>query len=165
MQVAVTGHQKRDGLDWPWVAERLRSELLQLPFVTSALSSLAVGSDQLFARTALSMGIRHVAVIPMPGYERFFSEEGIAEYRRLLALSDSVQLPGAGTDENSFFEAGKFVANHCDVLFAIWDGKSAQGLGGTADVVAHARERSKNIIQLNPITFDTIKIMGGANGS
>lgn len=164
MQVGVTGHQKREGLDWHWVSDRLRSELSRFPFATSALSSLAAGSDQMFAHIALSMGMRHVAVIPMLGYERFFSGDDLTEYRKLLAMSEVVQLPGAETNELSFFEAGKFVVEQCDVLFAVWDGRRAKGIGGTADVVAYARGQSKKVVHLNPITFDVVKTMGSING-
>ena len=33
------------------------------------------------------------------------------------------------------------MASNCDILIAVWDGKGAQGQGGTADIVYHARER------------------------
>ncbi|MBR0804128.1 hypothetical protein JQ636_11310 [Bradyrhizobium japonicum] len=164
MQVSVTGHQKREGLDWDWVADQLRGELSRLQPVTKAFSSLAVGSDQMFARTAMSLGIPHVAVIPTLAYERFFSGEGLTEYRRLLASSEIVQLAGSENDEQSFFDAGKFVVDHCDVLFAVWDGQRAKGLGGTADIVVYASKLSKRVIHFNPITFDVINIGGNGNG-
>ena len=36
------------------------------------------------------------------------------------------------------------------VLVAVWDGQSARGLGGTADVVAYARERGKPVTVIWP---------------
>jgi hypothetical protein len=31
--------------------------------------------------------------------------------------------------------------NNCDILVAIWDGKKAQGIGGTGDIVELARQK------------------------
>jgi hypothetical protein len=38
-------------------------------------------------------------------------------------------------------EASQTMLDRADYLFAIWDGKPARGYGGTADVVAEARDR------------------------
>jgi hypothetical protein len=43
--------------------------------------------------------------------------------------------------EAAHMEAGKVVVDRSSVLVAVWDGQPARGLGGTADVVAYARER------------------------
>jgi hypothetical protein len=37
-----------------------------------------------------------------------------------------------------------------DRLFAVWDGKPARGYGGTADVVAYARERDIPLVVIWP---------------
>src|SRR5262249_50729788 len=42
--------------------------------------------------------------------------------------------------ENAHMEASKVMLDHADRLFAVWDGKPARGYGGTADVVAEARD-------------------------
>jgi len=36
--------------------------------------------------------------------------------------------------------ASKLMVDEADELYAVWDGKPARGYGGTADVVAYARE-------------------------
>lgn len=87
MQVGITGHQRRHGIDWKWVEVTLRAELQKLSNVRSALSSLAIGADQVFAKTAISLGIPVTAVIPVQRYERFFKGEDRAEYDRLLQKS------------------------------------------------------------------------------
>jgi predicted flavoprotein YhiN len=43
--------------------------------------------------------------------------------------------------DQAYAAVGRYVLEHCDVLIAIWDGQSAQGLGGTGDIVAQARQR------------------------
>jgi len=41
--------------------------------------------------------------------------------------------------------ASKVMIDAADELFAVWDGKSARGHGGTADVVAYARHQGKPV--------------------
>ena len=49
-----------------------------------------------------------------------------------------------------FLEAGKYVVDACDLLFAVWDGETAEGRGGTGDVVAYAQRKRRPIIHMNP---------------
>jgi hypothetical protein len=126
--------------------------MVKLPSVQKALSSLAAGSDQLFAEVALSLGISVLAVLPLEGYDRFFQRQAHSNYLRLLAHCELVQLRWSGNSEHAFFEAGKYIVNHCDLLFAIWDGARAEGLGGTADVVQYAQMRTRPVLHINPIT-------------
>ena len=151
MRIGVSGHQQRPGIDWSWVAYAVRSVLTKAHDVTKAYSSLAVGSDQIFADAAIALGIPVVAVLPLAGYERFFQGEGLAEYRRLLNQCEPIQLTWDGDSEGAFFEAGKFVVEHSDTLVAIWDGAASEGLGGTADIIDYASMRSVKIIHINPI--------------
>lgn len=52
-------------------------------------------------------------------------------------------LPFSEPSEEAFYAAGKAVVDACDWLIAVWDGEPARGLGGSADVVAYARNRGK----------------------
>jgi len=47
--------------------------------------------------------------------------------------------------EEAFFAAGKAVVDACDWLIAVWDGEPARGLGGSADVVAYARNQGRRV--------------------
>lgn len=152
MKVGITGHQKRDGIQWPWVRETICAELRRAGNVTRALSSLAVGSDQEFATAAISLGIPVTAVIPLEGYERFFEGPAVAWYQQLLGQCEVMQLHWQGEPERAFFEAGKFVVDHCDMLFAVWDGRKAEGLGGTGDIVDYARQKKRTVIHIEPIS-------------
>lgn len=149
--IGVTGHQARAGLDWEWtrssVAHALRDDG---PFDT-ALTSLAVGSDQLFAHEALRACVQLRAVIPFEGYERCFEGDGLRTYLELLARAGDVDvLRRDGTDEEAFLAAGIRIADSSDLLVAVWDGRAAEGLGGTADVVAHALGAGRAILHLDP---------------
>lgn len=151
INIGVSGHQNRAGIDWKWVAAALRAEIVKSEKIAKAFSSLAVGSDQVFADVAVSLGIAVVAVLPLEGYERYFDGENLANYRRLLGRSQRIQLKWSGDPERAFFEAGKYVVEKSDILFAIWDGEPSDGLGGTADIVAYAEKSSRKIIQIDPV--------------
>ena len=151
MRIGITGHQTRDGIDWSWVKNMIRVELSKITEVEQCLSSLAVGSDQVFAEVALDLGIPVLAVIPMQGYERYFKGNALAKYRRLLRQCDVTQLNWYGDDERAFFEAGKKIVEKSDMMFAVWDGKKSEGQGGTGDVVVFAKEKAKPIVHINPI--------------
>ncbi len=133
--------------------------------MTRAFSSLAVGSDQIFARAALKVGIPLLAVIPMDHYERFFAPDARADYQAMLKRCEVTNLKWTGEDpQDGFFAAGKFIVERSDLLFAVWDGRAAKGLGGTADVVAFARERSKPIVHINPTTKRVTAMRNGNHG-
>ena len=152
MRVGITGHQKREGIQWPWVRETICTELCRAEDVTQALSSLAAGSDQEFAKAAISLGIPVTAVIPLEGYERFFKGPDLGAYQQLLDQCATVQLNWQGDSEHAFFEAGKFIVDQCDVLFAVWDGEKAEGLGGTGDIVDYARLQGRPVTHIEPIS-------------
>lgn len=152
-KVGVTGHQQREGLDWVWVREQIRDVLSSAgPFI-EALTSLAVGTDQVFAEEAIRLKVSLTAVIPFAGYERCFDGAGLTAYRGLLAASQQHKvLDTAGDEQQSFLAAGIFVAEQSDLLLAVWDGKPAQGLGGTADIVRHALVIGRTVVHLDPFT-------------
>jgi len=164
MQVGITGHQERHGIDWRWVETALETEIRKLSDVQAALSSLAKGADQLFANVAISLGIPVIAVIPVERYERFFHGPDRAEYDRLLQKSEVKELGWRGDDQSGFFLAGKFIVEESDLLFAVWDGEKSKGFGGTADVVDYAKQLSKRVIHLNPILQSVQVWTGEKNG-
>jgi hypothetical protein len=158
MQVGITGHQEREGIQWSWVDAAVRVELRKLTNVQKAFSSLAAGSDQVFAEAAIGLRIPVVAVMPLEGYERFFDGAALTNYQRLLGECQVIQLRWNGDPEQAFFEAGKFIVDQCDLLFAVWDGASAEGLGGTGDVVSYARQKHRPVMHINPLTHTVGRI-------
>ena len=164
MQVGITGHQERHGIDWKWIEATLQIEISKLPDVRAALSSLAKGADQVFARVAISLSIPVIAVIPVKDYERFFHGRDRVEYDRLLRNSQVKDLSWKGDDQLGFFLAGKFIVENTDLLFAVWDEQRSKGLGGTGDIVDYARQLSRKVIHLNPITQCVQELAGERNG-
>lgn len=151
MIVGVTGHQTRDGIDWTWVQTELLAILTEVK-ISVGVTSLAAGTDQVFAAAALQLGSRLISVIPFERYEDVFEGDSRRMYRFMRDHSEQVNLSLNLPQEQAFLEAGKYVADRCELLVALWDGQPAEGVGGTADIVAYARSRARRIIWMEPIT-------------
>jgi len=68
------------------------------------------------------------------------------EYENLLEAAEArVRLDFECPSEEAFMAGGRAVVDGCDILLAVWDGKPAGGFGGTADVVAYAKENGKSV--------------------
>ena len=106
------------------------------------MCSLAEGSDQIFAEVVLDAGGTLVVVVPSQDYEQTFEDESVlANYQSLLARAARVvMLDSPIPSQDAFWVAGRRVVDDAQRLVAVWDGKPAGGLGGTADVVRYANE-------------------------
>ncbi len=128
----------------------LRDDFPALPL--TVLSALAEGGDQLAAQVALDVGARLVVPLPMPRQMYAGDFSGPAGRDGFIALCEQAQtidlplLPGSsmasiassGLDRDlQYAQAGVFIARHCHILLAIWDGRPSDLLGGTAQVVAY----------------------------
>ena len=160
MSIGVTGHQRLENAsDWTWTEDAIQAQLAQFASDLVGISSLAEGADQIFARSVLGLGGRLIAVIPYPGIERsFMSQTALRGYRDLLRHAQVEVLPAIGSDEDCYFAAGRRVAEHSQLLFAVWNGKEARGKGGTGDIVKFAQSLGLPILHFNPLTHTTSQI-------
>lgn len=111
----------------------------------TVLSALAEGADRLVAREVLTRaGATLVAVLPVPQADYvtdFDSAESKAEFLELVGRADEIiELPPQTSRDAAYQSAGDYIAAHCDVLMTVWDGRQAQGLGGTGATVTYARD-------------------------
>ena len=153
-RVGITGHQRlSSSADWQWVEEAIKNGLAALAGNLMGFSSLALGADQRFAEIVLKRGGALTVIVPFADYETKFAEGADRDsYKRLLAQASFVEvLQSAGSNREAYFRAGKQVVNRSELLIAVWDGKLAAGLGGTADVVGYARQCGKPLIHLDPV--------------
>jgi len=158
MRVGVTGHQRLDEpTAWGWVAKAIEQELDALPWHLVGVTSLALGSDQLFAQVVLQCGGSIHAVIPFPGYERTFHGAVLQKYRQLSAHAEIEVLNIAGSEQDAYLTSGRRVADLSELMFAVWDGLPAKGKGGTADIVAYALAKKVPLIHFNPSDRSVIR--------
>ena len=165
--IGVTGHRDLRDQDVAKIEQQvaaviagLRRDYLgddgETPIIV--LSALAEGADRLVARVAIAHGARLIAPLPMPldEYRRDF-EPGlkagnIAEFDALFAQAIAAPvMPLHGTSLEALRTDGKkraeqyravgvFIAQHCHVLIALWDGDDTEmAAGGSAEVVTFKR--------------------------
>jgi hypothetical protein len=155
--VGVTSH--RDLLESE--LEGLRGQVARLfaqlrtdypDLVLTVLSPLAEGGDQLVADEGLRQGARLLVPLPLPVeiYLRdFHGEAQRAEFLGLLGQGEALPLPlpedvapealcePGPLRDLQYARCGLYVADHCHILVALWDGRPSERLGGTAQVVAY----------------------------
>lgn len=124
--------------------------------VLAAVSCLASGGDQIFARAALNQGFRLDAILPFAREDYaqdFDTPEKQAEFRELIDASASVfeiADPRSEEDASEAYEtAGLVMLDHSDIVLAIWDGGGSRGRGGTREILDEAIRRGIPVVWIN----------------
>ena len=156
--VGFTGHRRVD--DPAAVTQVIREILAKLkadPAVEwLALSSVAAGADMLFAQVAVELKLGWEAILPLPPAEfcKDFSVEEWNGVESLLRQAEHVRTIGErGRREDAYLDGGMETVNQCDLLLAVWDGEPSRGRGGTAEIVAYARELKRPLIIIDAKTL------------
>ena len=157
--VGVTAHRALREQDLPAIRAAVKAELRKIQKLcphspVMMLSSLAEGGDQLCAEVGEELGIGLTAVLPVerPVYEKDFSPGGLEKLAHHCARAEQVfvapdaEAPPAdasdlehATRSFRFRQAGIYVAAHCHVLLALWDGgPGTKAACGTAEAVDFA---------------------------
>jgi hypothetical protein len=151
-RIGITGHRGLPPRIQELIAAALRTELE--PHAGTDLvgvSSLAGGPDQLFARTVLDLGGTLEVVVPAEQYRDGLDPDERHGYDELFAKAKHVErLPFVESTEQAHLAAGQMVVDHSERLVAVWDGKPARGIGGTADIVSYARQKGVPVTVLWP---------------
>jgi hypothetical protein len=143
IRIGVTGHSDLLPASTQRVFDALRQALERhADDGLYGITCLARGADQLFARAILSLGGRYDVILPAPDYREAVVKPGnLADFDMLIAQAGDVRfMPFETSGRQAYLAASEALVTRSDRLLAVWDGKPAGGLGGTADVVAHARD-------------------------
>jgi hypothetical protein len=141
--VGITGHRELNPQTTNLVDSAIRDALTeydgrQLVGVTC----LADGADSIFARAVLEHGGTLHVIIPAAAYRDGFPADHYATYDALLSKAETVeQLDFRESNSEAHMTASRRMVDIVTELIAVWDSKPARGYGGTADVVAAAREQ------------------------
>ena len=154
LMVGAIGHRDLVASELDALTARVRDFLEDLQrrypdLRVTLLTSLADGADRLVGDVAQSLGVPIVYVLPMPTelYERDFAGASKAEYREILGSSNVLTLPLVGDNtaddvthpgparDLQYAQLGAFIAAHCHILLALWDGRENGGSGGTAQII------------------------------
>jgi hypothetical protein len=150
-RIAISGHRGLPAPTASLVDQAIRAALAgRAPDVTG-ISCLADGADQIFARAVTDLGGTLEAVIPAAEYREGLPADSRPGYDDLCAKAAAVRLlPFTESTSESHMAASKLMVDQADELYAVWDGKPARGYGGTADVVAYAREHGTPVRAIWP---------------
>ncbi len=136
-RIAISGHR---GLPGPTV--RMVDEAIRAVLAERAPDE----ADQIFARAVTDLGGTLEVDIPAAEYREGLPTDSHPEYDDLFAQAAAVRrLPFTESTSESRMTASKLMVDEADELYAVWDGKPARAYGGTADVVAYAREHGTPI--------------------
>ncbi len=154
MKVGITGHQNigpNETIEW---ITNILSEIIKELSIELGFTSLAIGADQLFAQLLKQNNIPYYVIVPCNNYEKTFTDAtSLGIYQTLLNSSiNKFQLPFTEPSETAFYAAGKEIVDRSDLMFAIWNGQPAEGLGGTGDIVKYAQSIKRSILHINLIT-------------
>ena len=148
--VGVTGHRDLSAADRDTlktrVTETLKALMARCPHSEPVLlDSLAEGADLLCAEVAEALSIPLIAALPIPlcDYEADFSLEGrqalhayAAAAQQCFVVPPTEQPSGTVDRDFSYRQASIYVATHCHMLLALWDGDESKKDGcGTAAAV------------------------------
>lgn len=155
--IGVTSHRDLREVELDGLREQVRRLFARLRadysgLALTILSPLAEGGDQLVAQEGLKQGARLLVPLPLPVelYLRDFKDERHERrFLDLLGQGEALPLPlpeeGRLQDlcdsgplrDMQYARCGLYVADHCHILVALWDGRPSGRLGGTAQVVAY----------------------------
>lgn len=159
--VAVTAHRRlpTDTLGWVqlkvdraavWLRDEHNTEV--------AVSGMALGGDQMWARAALSAGLSLHAYVPFPQQADVWTSSQRKEWRRLLELAERVVTCGdlAGIPEGRrraeavrlLYARNDRMLDDADAVLAVLD--STATTGGTVSAVRKAEQRGLPIVHIDP---------------
>ncbi|MFI5716025.1 hypothetical protein [Nocardia sp. NPDC051750] len=151
-RIAITGHRGLPERTTAAVETQLHAELEnRAGRELVGISCIADGPDASFARAVLDVGGSLVVVVPAQKYRESLPTEHHALYDDLYSSAAQVITLDHVESDSEAHQAGSVrMLDEADELIAVWDGKPARGYGGTADVVAVARERGMPITVVWP---------------
>lgn len=151
MIISGTGHRPNK-LNNEWnlkgpVSEALFNildEYLRRRAPVKIISGLALGFDQIWAISAIRVGIPIIAAIPCIGQDKIWPHKLRHLYNRILQ-SDLVT-PHYVSHPNCMQERNKWMVDNCDCVIACWYGTS----GGTANCIKYARSQGVLLECIDP---------------
>ena len=138
------------------------------------LTSLAAGSDLELAETATELAIPVHIILPMPlaQFEQDFAGDPESWSRVMKFVTaatadvDAVTIrvsQGSSQRPDCYHETNVQILQCCDLLLALWNSLPEEGIGGTAEAVAHARRGIIPLIVIDPRTREVSSESGAAN--
>ena len=149
------------------------------PIAFSILSALAEGADRIVAEVILeTRNAKLEVVLPLAKedyltdfktatskfeFEQFLKKDPFAIALRNKNIEDEYSESNRSeARRKAYFQGGKYIVDHCDVLIVLWDGVEAAGKGGTFDVMKYAEKNGRPYILIDSTDPDKeVKLVKG----
>jgi len=153
--VGITGHRDLKSECLSHYEEQVNKLLIRLKKQHQNIviySPLADGSDRILVREGLKLKIPFIVILPMQKdiYKLDFHETSFQEFEILIKQAQKVITMGLikgntlqeiatySKERDMQYEAcGEYIADNCDLLVALWDGKFIKLVGGTGEIVKY----------------------------
>jgi len=157
LNVAITGHRpSKLGNEWDGigsVSDTIRFKLQQAinvfkrDFDPHLITGMALGVDMIFAELAIKNQLDFTAAIPCHDQDKKWSAAQQARYFSILRnyLCTPVCIYDGPYIKGCMQQRNEWMVDLCDVLIAVWDGSP----GGTANCVAYAQKKGKEILRMH----------------
>ncbi|WP_043629861.1 hypothetical protein [Nonomuraea candida] len=152
MRIGVTGHMNLNPETAQLVSDAIRAHLATMSGdELVGVSCIARGADSLFADAILEAGGALEVVLPSRDYrEAKVKPDHVEQFERLMAAASVRVMDFDHANREAYEAANEAVLSSIDELVAVWDGQPGTGRGGTAEVVAEARERGLPVTVIWP---------------
>ncbi len=165
IQIGITGHMNLKKACIPYYRDALLHMLQELKEKYSDIliySALADGADRLIVEVAIELHIAYIAVLPMPkaDYCLDFTEASCRAFDILLeGALEIVEMPLLShmlKERALQYEAsGIYIANRCDILIALWNGKHTRLTGGTGEIVKYYTSKQSYRLYHLPVSRES----------
>lgn len=165
---AFTGHRP---YKLPWKYDETDSRCIQLKMtlaeqimkqlengVTHFFSGMAEGTDCWAAQAVLDLRIKHPEVnlhciLPCDGQADKWTIPAQKQYQSILKQADFVEYVSREYYKNCMLDRNRRLVDSASFLLAVYNG---EWRGGTAATVRYAKKLGREIIIINPTTFQVI---------
>jgi len=150
---AITGHRPEQLDDIEWVREAL-ANVFKEENPETIYQGMAAGVDMLSAMVAHDLSIPYIAARPWAGHAPRVADKELYNWvlkhaKEVIEVDPDYDYAGVWVYHNR----NKYMVDKSDKLIAVWNGRLE---GGTAACVKYAKQKHKEIIQINPITKEII---------
>ncbi len=161
--IGVTGHRKLFYVTELTTLLDIELKKISKKYLIKAIiSPLADGADRLVVEILMERFNANL-IVSLPfekdEYKKDFSQNSQWEFNNYLKQAFKVDEVGSlekNSRDECYLNVGKYIVEKCDILIALWDGKEANGMGGTGDIVKYAKEQEKDILHINTETLMVI---------
>ncbi len=133
-----------------WISRQLSKIKYSYSEKAIACTGMALGVDQMFANTCLSLGINYTAFLPCISQSKKWPEASKSLYKSLLKKSSEIKLVNQGPyyegcmQERNLAMRDWALEDRNRILLAVWDGSP----GGTANMIKACKAKKIQTIIL-----------------